>query len=139
MKKILLLITLVLGFSFGQLAEGIMETTNVQKAFLVDSLGRMIAAPVTDQGLTTISTNYTEVLSSSTQILTANTSREYVAITNTGSTILYLAFGNDAVSGNGIYLVASGGSYEMSGDNLYLGAIYGISSASLNVTWAEGI
>ena len=139
MKRIILLITLVLGFSFGQLAEGIMETTNVQKAFLVDSLGRMIAAPVTDQGLTTISTNAVIVSAASVQILTANANREYMAIQNDGSTVLYLAFGEDAITGQGTRINVAGGTATYYGITNYLGAVNGVSSASINVTWTEGI
>lgn len=138
MKRLAVLSILVLGLGFSQLAEGI-TPANWQRGIAIDATGHIIPAATYDEGLTTISTNAVSVLATSTQILTANANREYVAIINDGSTVLYLAFGNDAVSEQGIRLNASGGSYEMSGKTLFLGAINGISSATLNATWAEGI
>lgn len=75
------------------------------------------------------------VTTASTLIMATSTSGEvYRAIVNDGATDVYLGIGTAAVSGKGIRLNSGGGSFEMVGDTLFTAAIYGISSASVNVT-----
>ena len=66
---------------------------------------------------------------SSTEILVANAARLYAIIVNNSSSSVYLALGVDAVLNKGIRINANGGSYEIKSDNLFIGAINGISAA----------
>lgn len=64
----------------------------------------------------------------STLVLAANECRVDADLTNDGDAIIYLARGNAAVIGSGIRLNPNGGTYHMGTNNLFLGAIYGIST-----------
>lgn len=77
------------------------------------------------------------VLSSTTEVAAANTSRQYLAIINDSANVVYLGLGEAAVSGEGIRLNASGGTFEINSANLFTGAINGISSATSSVTIVE--
>lgn len=63
-------------------------------------------------------------------VLATSTGRQYVAITNTSATPVYLALGAAAVGSRGIYLGASGGAFEINQDNLFTGAIHCIASST---------
>ena len=78
---------------------------------------------------------------SSTQLIATSTDRIYLRITNTDANYVCLSFDADkpAVDCEGIYLGASGGSYEITSDNLYKGAIQAIgntAASSLTITEA---
>ncbi|MES2224993.1 MAG: hypothetical protein V4478_03325 [Patescibacteria group bacterium] len=64
----------------------------------------------------------------SAAILTTNTARQNAVIVNGGSNAVYLGFGTAAVVGQGVYLAPSGGTYQINDQNLYIGAINGITS-----------
>lgn len=59
--------------------------------------------------------------SGSTKILNKNTRRGYVTIVNDSDSVIYLAFGEDAVMNSGTRLNPLGGSYEIGGggDNYF--------------------
>lgn len=90
---------------------------------------------------------YSSVASSSAMTLTTNsalitatsTTRQYAAIVNDCTTAIYLNFNDVAATGNsGLRLNASGGSYEINSQNLYKGAIRGISpSGNCVITYVE--
>ncbi len=71
----------------------------------------------------------------SSQLIATSTNRVYLRITNTDANYVCLSFDADkpAVDCQGIYLGASGGSYEISTDNLYKGAIRAISNTGASV------
>jgi hypothetical protein len=72
--------------------------------------------------------------------LAANKDRLYVLFINDSDTICYLAFGQAAVSSEGIRLNANGGSFEMSTTegNLFKGVINVIGGTTKNLTVLEG-
>lgn len=67
---------------------------------------------------------------SSTLITATSSSRQYLGIVNDGDTAVYINFGNAAQLGKGIRLNANGGSYEVNGENLFMGAVYGIATST---------
>lgn len=87
------------------------------------------------RGTTTVSSS--TVTTASTLLMATSSDISYRAIVVDGATDVYLGVGVPAVSGKGIRLNANGGAYEINKDNLFTGAIYGISSASVNVTTLE--
>ncbi len=91
--------------------------------------------------VTTDSTAGTATASaSSTLALATNSNRIYALLINTGANDAWLALGTDAVVGSGIYLKAGGGSYEITGANLYRGPINVITTSSTsNIATTEGI
>lgn len=102
----------------------------------VDSAGRLnVAAPNVTLTQTPVS-----VGTSSTALLSLNTSRKYAFIENTTSTPAYISIGTSATSGTGIYLGPTG-SYEFSSllGNVDTRAINAIStSGSINILVLEG-
>lgn len=66
------------------------------------------------------------VTTTSAVVLASNPLRKHVTIINSSDTNIWLGFGQAAVVGQGIFLEANGGAYEIDGHNLYTGAIYGI-------------
>ena len=68
-------------------------------------------------------------------VLTAtSSSRQYVSIVNDSANTVYLGFnGKAAIANSGLRLNASGGSYEITADNLYYGAISAIAPAGSSV------
>ncbi len=64
------------------------------------------------------------------EVLAANTGRVYALIQNDGSAVIYINLGGDAVQHEGVRLAASGGSYEITLDNLYRGEIDAICANS---------
>lgn len=73
------------------------------------------------------------VTTSTTLVLAANESRKRAIIVNSGAGAVWLSFGAAAVVGQGVYLGAVGGSYEISPDELYVGVINGISASGTNI------
>ncbi len=80
---------------------------------------------------TTVGTTSTLIFATTTSNMLNRT------IVNDGTTNVYLGIGSEAVSGKGIRLNANGGSYEINNNNLFTGAIYGISSTNVNITTLE--
>lgn len=83
----------------------------------------------------TVSTNTAvTAATSSTSILAKNASRTYARITNTDANFVCLSLAAaTAVDCEGIYLAASGGTYEITPDNLYIGEIRAISNTASSV------
>lgn len=75
------------------------------------------------------------ITTSSGLVLATSSTRQYVAIVNDGSNVVYLSLNNDvgAVVSSGIRLNASGGSYEINQDNLYTGAIRAIATGGTSI------
>lgn len=63
------------------------------------------------------------------EVLGPNPARTYSLLINNGTDIIYLGMGIPAVSGRGIRLNASGGSYEINLTNPFFGRIYAIAAA----------
>lgn len=83
-----------------------------------------------------------DVLSSeSRRIVAGRQWRRYLAIVNDSDTVIYLAVGEDAQVGRGIRLNASGGSFEMTDDNLSEQGVWGIHAGTgvKSVTVQEAI
>lgn len=76
---------------------------------------------------------------SSTLILALNEARIFATIVNDSANDVYITLGRPAVSARGIRLNANGGSlvFGLATDIPYLGVVYGIASASSNVTVTE--
>ena len=73
---------------------------------------------------------------STTTVLSANQNRQYALIMNDSDTVIYLHLNAPTTTNalnEGIRLNASGGSYEISRDNLYTGAISATSTAASKV------
>lgn len=68
----------------------------------------------------------------STEVLVRNTKRNFASFVNDSDAVIYLSLGSAAVLNKGIRLNASGGSFELDTNNLYLGAIYAIHGGSGN-------
>jgi len=76
----------------------------------------------------------------STLVLAANPQRMDAVFVNDSNQEIYLARGNAAVLNEGIRLNATGGSYEINANNLFLGAINAIAEGGAkNLTVSEGI
>jgi hypothetical protein len=75
------------------------------------------------------------VAQSSIEILPANGLRKFATINNSTSNGIWLGLGVAAVVGQGEY-VPPGGSYIFDDDNLWQGAVNGISSSGTNVIGA---
>ena len=76
--------------------------------------------------------------SSTTAILAVNPDRKSATIVNASDEVVYLQLGAAAVSGEGIYLSAAGGAFNIDHTNLFTGVINGIcASGSKVVTVTE--
>lgn len=70
---------------------------------------------------------------SSAELVEANDDRKYLRLENRGVAAIYLAFGaSPAVVGSGIYVVATGGVFELTVDNLTNEAVNAISEGADN-------
>lgn len=88
----------------------------------------------------TYTNTYATVGAATTEVLAENQNRMHVVLVNDSSQVMYLAFGADAVIGSGVRLNASGGSYEITPDNLYNGEIDAIcAGGQANMTILEGV
>ena len=65
----------------------------------------------------------------STEILPANGDRVYARITNDSDSVVYINLYENAEVNHGIRLNANGGYYEIMGDNLFTGPVYGITAS----------
>ena len=76
--------------------------------------------------------------SSDTTVLAAFGGRSYAVFVNDSNETIFLALGATAVINEGIRLNANGGSYEIKGENLWLGEVSAIcASGSKNLTVTE--
>lgn len=66
-------------------------------------------------------------------VLAANERRKYALIGGNQTVGLWLALGEAAAVGSGIYL-AAGDAYEIDADNLWLGEVYGILASGVDQT-----
>jgi len=74
----------------------------------------------------------------STQLIAANEGRKYLVLVNDSNEVIYASLGSAAVMNQGIRVNANGGSYEISGERPFRGAIYGIcASGGKNVAYFE--
>ena len=78
----------------------------------------------------TLSNTAVSVATTSTAILSANVGRVYAKLTNDSDTVIYLGIGEAAVMNEGIRLNVSGGAYEITPDNLFIGEINAICSTT---------
>ena len=63
------------------------------------------------------------------KVMAINRVRTYALLVNDGTDIIYLGMGIPAVSGRGIRLNPSGGSYEINLTNPFQGEIYAVAAA----------
>jgi len=87
-------------------------------------------------------TNTTTTISSTgSQILALNQNRQYAVIVNDGSNTVYLWLKatSTGITPAGIRLNANGGSFEIGGQNTYLGAVQGVTlTGTSSLTVVEG-
>lgn len=78
--------------------------------------------------------NVTKTLDNTTpvEILASNSKRRYAAITNATAVGLWLAFGENAAIGKGVYVAPGGGFFEIDETNLWTGSVKGIMSSGSN-------
>ena len=127
MNKILTTILLAASLLFGVFIGNLYQDN--QKPF---------GASVSNLAYTTqINASSTVAAATSTLILGSNTGRKYALISNDSANIVYLSFGSVAVSGKGVRLNANGGTYEITDVNLFLGDVYGYSSATSSIAVTE--
>lgn len=106
---------------------------------LSDGSGALIVTDRTSSLVSSVTNSSVTVGSSSTSVLSENTSRNFVEIVNDSDEVVYLKLGSGATLNSGIRLNANGGSFWINKDNLYTGAITAIcSSGSKNITVVEG-
>ena len=73
-----------------------------------------------------------------TELLSATSGRRYAILVNDSNETIYISLGSDAVINSGIRLNAGGGSYTISGDRPFRGAINGIcTSGGKNISIFE--
>lgn len=93
---------------------------------LTDKDGADIS-PMEDNVLDATPTNdKADVATTTTAIIAANTARGYACLVNLSDTRVDLGFGANAVANKGISLNANGGSYEITRQNMFRGAVNGI-------------
>lgn len=83
----------------------------------------------------------TTVTTSSIQVIATSTGRQFASISNDGANDVYLAVGQSAVRGKGIYLKA-GNTFTIDEKNLFTGAVNAIattSTSNLSVITKDGI
>ena len=76
--------------------------------------------------------NATNVTTASGEVMAANSARRYAIFTNDSDQVIYLSLGGTAVINKGIRLNANGGSYEIKGENLFVGSVKAIHAGSGN-------
>ncbi len=80
---------------------------------------------------------YTEIVgTTSSEILPAFVRRRYASISNSGASGVWVAFGEPAVVGNGVYIPPNGGQFIIDGDNRWKGAVNGITAAGTSLCGA---
>jgi len=86
---------------------------------------------------TSFTTSNVTVGNTSTLVLAANADRKVASFVNDSDETIYLSRGNAAELHKGIRLNANGGSFEISGVNLYTGNIYAICESGGKVLCVE--
>lgn len=90
--------------------------------------------------VTSVTDTAVAIQTSTTVVLAANAGTKEAVFVNDSNKPIYLARGNDAVLHEGIRLNASGGSYKINRDNLFLGAINAIAEGGDKIlTVSEGV
>ena len=80
------------------------------------------------------------VEASSAAVLAADPDRRYARLCNTGNTDCFLAIGTDAVAGQGVFLKAGGGFFEIWSCNLTHAAVSAITaSGETTLSIQEGL
>lgn len=83
------------------------------------------------------SVKYTETVgTTSSEILPAFDRRRYASISNSGGQGVWIAFGEAAVVGQGVYIPPNGGQFIIDGDNRWKGAVNGITAAGSSLCGA---
>lgn len=100
--------------------------------FLLCSIGYAAVIPGTIPNYS--ATTSCNVTTASTLVLAADRYRAYACIVNDSAVVVYLSLGNAAVTNRGIRLNANGGSYEITNDNLWQGAIYAKTTPNASLT-----
>ena len=85
-------------------------------------------------------TDHVTVLAVSTLVRAANVNRVTMDLVNDGDSVIYLSLENAAAIGDGMRINPNGGSYHLGTENLWLGAVYGITGDGqmCNMTINEG-
>jgi hypothetical protein len=87
---------------------------------------------------TTQFTGKVTVKNTSTEVVKANENRNGLEIVNVSANSIYLTCGGAASSEEGIFLAASGGSWNgQIGPMVWAGSVFGIASGNSNVTVTE--
>lgn len=125
----------------GMIAVGILATAGfMAQVSFIKSVIKSEKAPSalgssTDNRFTNIPTNTSFVCGPTSNLAVAtSSSRQYLALVNDGTSVVYLGLGVTATTSKGIRLNASGGSFEMDTTVLYTGGVYCISAASSTLT-----
>jgi len=82
--------------------------------------------------------DYVTVTAVSTVVRPANHHRADLELVNDGDNVIYLSRGDEAVIGEGMRINPNGGSYRIGTNNMYYGAINGISEGLTNMSFSEG-
>lgn len=102
------------------------------------NLGGSVDWPIFDK----MATSSAITVGTSSTLVQATTTRQYMVIVNDGSNVVYLALNGDApaIANSGIRLNASGGNYELTPEdaNLYQGAIRAIAVGGSSVITVSG-
>jgi hypothetical protein len=73
-----------------------------------------------------------DIDSTSKEVVAANAQRKFLTIVNSSDVGVWLGFGQAAVVGQGAYLAAGGGVYNITSENLWVGSIHAITASGDN-------
>jgi hypothetical protein len=120
-------------------------STGEQSALQMDAAGELLVNIADREPAFGTVTNASVVLAANTAtlLLAANANRRYAYISNPTTKILYIQFGSSTglSTTQGLVLGEQAGVnviFEIKGDNLYAGAIYGYSGSAITVSVTEG-
>lgn len=98
-----------------------------------------LAALLRDEKVATFPSSVATVGTTSALVLASQSTRVFAEIINISDTDIDLAFGEAAVVGQGPRLVANGGVYTIDWENLWKGAINGVTTAAnKNIATVDG-
>lgn len=90
--------------------------------------------------ITTVTHTPVTVANATTAVAAANADRKWLLIINNSDETIYLKLGAAAVLNQGIRINASGGSLELTGGSIYVGAVNGICASGGKVALVtEGV
>ena len=90
--------------------------------------------------ITTVTHTPVTVGAGTTAVAAANADRKWLLLVNNSDETIYVKLGAAAVAGQGIRINAAGGSLELTGGSLYVGAVNGIcASGGKVVLVTEGV